>query len=470
MTTATEQESASAGPARSLSVSTEVARLRATFRSGRTRDLDWRIRQLAGIERLLTEREDGIAAALAADLGRSPHNAWLGDIAGSKAEAEFARKHLRHWTRRRRTRLPLALQPGRAYYQYEPLGVVLVIGPWNYPVYLTLGPLVGAFAAGNCVVIKPSEHAPASSALLARLLPDYVDPDAISVLEGDASVSQELLAQGLDHVLFTGGPEIGKKVMEAAAPHLTPVTLELGGKSPVIIAADGDVTVAARRVAWTKLLNSGQTCIAPDYVLIDEKLKDAFVTALTATVAEFQQGEPAAQRIVNRRQLERIAGLLDGAGGRVALGGGVDREAGAIEPTIVLDPDPAAPLMTEEIFGPVLPVIGVPSVQAAIDFVNARPKPLALYLFTGSGAVKQQVLTSTSSGGAVINHLTMHCLVPQLPFGGVGNSGMGAYHGEWGFQTFSHRKSVLSKPAKPDPSILYPPYTEAKKKFIRRFF
>jgi aldehyde dehydrogenase (NAD+) len=470
MTTVAADQAASQGSAKPGAVAAEVARLRQTFASGRTRDLNWRIRQLAGIERLLTEREGEIAAALSADLGRSAHYAWLGDIASSKAEAEYARKHLRTWARKRRTRLPLALQPGRAFYQYEPLGVVLVIGPWNYPVYLVLGPLVGALAAGNCVLVKPSEHAPATSALMTRLLPQYVDPDAISVLEGDASVSQDLLAQGLDHVLFTGGPEIGKKVMEAAAAHLTPVTLELGGKSPVIIAADGDVAVAARRVAWTKLLNSGQTCIAPDYVLVDERVKDKFVTELKATVAEFQQGEPPAQPIVNARQLDRIAGLLDGAGGEVVLGGGVDREARAIEPTVIVDPDVAAPLMTEEIFGPVLPVVAVPSVQAAIDFVNSRPKPLALYLFTGSRSVKDQVLSSTSSGGAVINHLTMHCLVPQLPFGGVGNSGMGAYHGEWGFQTFSHRRAVLTKPAKPDPSVLYPPYTEAKKKFMRRFF
>jgi aldehyde dehydrogenase (NAD+) len=337
-------------------------------------------------------------------------------------------------------------------------------------VYLALGPLVGAIAAGNCVVLKPSEHAPASSALLAHLLPLYLDRDAISVLEGDASVSQELIAQGLDHVLFTGGPEIGKKILEAAAPHLTPVTLELGGKSPVIVAADAEVEVAARRIAWTKLLNSGQTCIAPDYVLVDEQVKDRFVTALTATVTQFQQGEPAAQRIVNARQLDRIAGLLDGAGGEVVLGGGVDRAGQSIEPTVIVGPEVSAPLMTEEIFGPVLPVVPVPSVQAAIDFVNARPKPLALYLFTGAKAVKDKVLRSTSSGGAVINHLTMHCLVPQLPFGGVGNSGMGAYHGEWGFQTFSHRKAVLAKPAKPDPSLMYPPYTEAKKRIMRRFF
>jgi aldehyde dehydrogenase (NAD+) len=448
----------------------EVARLRATFRSGRTRDISWRLTQLAGIERLLAECEGEIVTALRDDLGRPAHYAWLGDIAGTAAEAAYARKHLRHWARRRRTRLPLAMQPGRAFYQYEPLGVVLIIGPWNYPVYLTLGPLIGALAAGNCAVVKPSEHAPATAALLARLLPRYLDPDAVAVLEGDAAVSQDLLAQDLDHVFFTGGPEIGKKVMQAAAARLIPVTLELGGKSPVIVAADADLTVAARRIAWTKLLNSGQTCIAPDYVLAEPGVRDELVRRIADTVAEFQAGEPAGQRIVSPRQLDRIAGLLDGAGGTVAMGGGVDREAQAIEPTIVVDPDPGAPLMSEEIFGPVLPVLTVPTIEAAIDFVNDRPKPLALYLFTGSRAVREQVLTSTTSGGAVVNHLTMHCLVPQLPFGGVGNSGMGAYHGEWGFQTFSHRKAVLTKPARPDPSLMYPPYTELKKKIMRRFF
>ncbi|HEY1920146.1 MAG TPA: aldehyde dehydrogenase family protein [Streptosporangiaceae bacterium] len=470
MTSVAPQIPPSAATASAPSPAAEVARLRATFRSGRTRDLSWRLTQLAGIERLLAESESEIVTALHDDLGRPAHYAWLGDIAGTRAEAAFARKHLRRWARRRRTRLPLAMQPGRAFYQYEPLGVVLIIGPWNYPLYLTLGPLIGALAAGNCAVVKPSEHAPATAALLARLLPRYLDPDAIAVLEGDASISQELLAQDLDHAFFTGGPEIGKKVMQAAAARLIPITLELGGKSPVIVAADADVAVAARRIAWTKLLNSGQTCIAPDYVLAEPGVRDELVRRIEDTVAEFQAGEPAGQRIVNLRQLDRIAGLLEGAGGTVAMGGGVNREAQTIEPTIVVDPDPAAPLMSEEIFGPVLPVLTAGSIEAAIDFVNARPKPLALYLFTGSRAVREQVLSSTTSGGAVVNHLTMHCLVPQLPFGGVGNSGMGAYHGEWGFQTFSHRKAVLTKPARPDPSLMYPPYTEAKKKIMRRFF
>jgi aldehyde dehydrogenase (NAD+) len=451
-------------------VAQTVARLRATFAGGRTRELRWRLDQLAAVRKLLDESEDQIAEALASDLGRPAHDAWLGDVASSKAEASYAGKHLRRWMRRRRTGMPLSMRPGRAFYQYEPLGVVLVIGPWNYPVYLTLGPLIGALAAGNCAVVKPSEHAPATSALLARLIPEYLDADAVAVLEGEAATTQALLEQGLDHAFFTGGPEIGKRVMEGAARHLTPVTLELGGKSPVIVAKDANLQVAARRIAWTKLLNSGQTCIAPDYVLVEEPVRDELVELITSTVRAFRAGEQGGLRVVNERQFDRLTGLLGTSSGRVALGGASDRGTLTVQPTVLVDPDPESPVMTEEIFGPILPVLTVASLTEAITFVNGRPKPLAAYLFSSSKESGERLLAEVSSGGAVINHLSMHCLVPQLPFGGVGNSGMGAYHGEWGFQTFSHRKAVLAKPARPDPMLMYPPYTDRAKKIIRKLF
>ncbi|HEY2207517.1 MAG TPA: aldehyde dehydrogenase family protein [Pseudonocardia sp.] len=444
-----------------------VARLRATFSGGRTRDVRWRLAQLESLERLLDEREADIAEALGADLGRPAHDAWLGDVASTKAEAVYARKHLRRWMRRRRSALPLAMQPGRAFYQYEPLGTVLVIGPWNYPVFLTLGPVVGAVAAGNCVVVKPSEHAPATAALLARLLPEYLDPDAVAVLEGEADTTQLLLDQALDHAFFTGGPEIGKKVMAGASKTLTPVTLELGGKSPVIVTREADLEVAARRIAWTKLLNSGQTCIAPDYVLVEEPVRDELVTLITETLRTFQDGGDPGLRIVDERQFDRLAGLLATPSGTVAAGGAHDRDALTMEPTVLVDPDPASPVMSEEIFGPILPVLTVASLSEAITFVNARPKPLAAYLFSNNRRDRDRLLAEVSSGGAVINHLSMHCLVPSLPFGGVGTSGMGAYHGEWGFQTFSHRKAVFAKPARPDPGFMYPPYTERAKKLLR---
>jgi aldehyde dehydrogenase (NAD+) len=465
----TSDVSSGTRPAIADGVGDVVAGLRSTFATGRTKDYAWRIRQLAGIERMLDERENEIAAALAEDLGRPKAEAWLGDIASTKAEATYARKHLRKWMKRRRTSLSLSSLPGRGWYQYEPLGVVLIIGPWNYPVYLTLAPLVAAVAAGNCAVVKPSEHSPAASSLLARLVPEYLDRDAIAVIEGEADVTQELLAQGLDHAVFTGGTEIGKRIMAAAAPHLTPVLLELGGKSPVIVTKNADIEVAARRIAWVKLMNAGQTCIAPDYVLVERSVQDQLVEAIVRTTRAFRAGEAPGMRIVNRRQFDRLAEVIARSDGDTVLGGGTDVESLGLEPTVIVDPSPDSPVMDAEIFGPILPVLTVDSLDAAIAFVNGRPKPLAVYLFTKNGAERDRVLSETTSGGAVVNHVAMHCLAPQLPFGGVGDSGIGAYHGRWGFEALSHRKAVLSKPSRPDPSLMYPPYTDKKLKLMRRF-
>ena len=445
--------------------------LRQVFATGRTRSRQWRLDQLRGIERLLEEREPEIAAALADDLGRSAVEAWLGDIASTASEAAYARKHLKKWMRRRRASLPLSQLPGRAWVQYDPLGVVLVIGPWNYPLYLSLAPLVAAVAAGNCAVLKPSELAPATSALLARLVPEYLDGEAIRVVEGDASTTQDLLAQGFDHALFTGGTEIGRKIMAAAAPTLTPVTLELGGKSPVLVAADADIDVAARRIAWVKLLNSGQTCIAPDYVLADHRVVDALIGKIVANVRQFRSAETdASLRIVNQRQFDRLVALISTTDGQVVTGGRSDSTTLRIEPTVIVNPSPSDGVMAEEIFGPILPVLSVESLDQAVEFVNARPKPLALYVFTSSPQQGRDLVDRIPSGGAVINHVAMHCLVPQLPFGGVGASGMGAYHGQWGFEALSHRRAVLSKTTKPDPRLMYPPYTDRALKLMRRFF
>jgi aldehyde dehydrogenase (NAD+) len=419
---------------------------------------------------MLAEREKDFAAALALDLGRSPIDAWLADLAPSAAEAAHTRKHLRRWMRSRRVGLPLSLQPGRAWYQYEPLGVALIISPWNYPVYLTIGPLVAAIGAGNCAVLKPSEHTPAVSALLAKLIPQYLDPHAFAVVQGAAAETQELLEQGFDHAFFTGGPEIAKAVMAGAAKHLTPVTLELGGKSPVIVAHDAAIKVAARRIAWTKLMNSGQTCVAPDYVLVERSVRDEFITELTAAIEALTADGPKQLPLVNSRQAGRIAGLLSTSGGQQLLGGTVDVEEHSAEPTIVLDPDPGSPLMQEEIFGPVLPLVTVDSLDEAIDFVRQRPKPLALYLFSESKANQRRVLEQVSNGATVINHVMFQVLANNLPFGGVGNSGTGSYHGQWGFQTFSHRKAVLRKPTRPDPSLIYPPYTPLKERLLRKVF
>ncbi len=449
-------------------IADQVAGLRATYRSGRTRPLAWRLSQLDAIATLVSEREDELAEALATDLGRSAGEAWFADLALITAEAKYAARHLRSWLKPTRVKTPLGVKPARAWYEREPLGVVLVIGPWNYPIQLMLAPLVGAVAAGNCAVLKPSELAPACSAVLARLVPEYLDPKAVRVVEGNAETTQHLLDQGFDHCLFTGSPEVGKAVMAAAAKHLTPVTLELGGKSPVIVAADADLGVAARRIAWGKLLNSGQTCVAPDYVLVDREVSSEFVARLTREAQSLGGG--ARLPIVDVRHADRIAELVDQAGGEIVYGGAVDARGEQAELTIVVDPDAESALMREEIFGPVLPVVTVDSLDDAIAHVQQGPKPLAVYLFSASRDSERRILDEISNGGTVINHLIYHLAVPQLPFGGVGHSGTGSYHGRWGFETFTHRKAVLRKPTWFDPPVAYPPYTKLKQLVLRRLF
>ncbi len=450
------------------SIPDTVTQLRATFRSGRTKPIEWRLRQLAAIEKLVSEREKELADALTRDLGRPAFEGWLADLAPVAGEARHAARKLRSWMKPHRVATPLNLQPGRSWYQYEPLGVALIIGPWNYPIHLLLAPLVGAMAAGNCAILKPSEHTPACSAALAELVPQYLDAEAVAVVEGAADVTSELLDQALDHCFFTGSPEVGKIVMAAAAKHLTPVTLELGGKSPVIVADDAKLDVAARRIAFGKLLNSGQTCVAPDHVLVDRKVRDRFVEALNAAAAEMTTDPDLP--IINSRHADRLAGLVEKAGGTTVHGGRIDADRHRGELTVIVDPDADSDVMREEIFGPVLPIVTVDSLDDAIAHVQQGPKPLALYLFTENRETEKRVLEEVSSGGAVVNHLIYHLLVNELPFGGVGNSGTGSYHGRWGFEAFSHRKAVMRKPTWPDPSIAYPPFTKVKQLVMRALF
>ena len=454
-----------------VDIATVVAGLRATYATGRTRDLDWRRRQLRALESLVVDNEEAIAAALESDLGRQPFEAWLADIASTAAEAADAAKNVGKWAKRRYRMLELSQLPGLGWVEYEPYGTVLVIGAWNFPFALTLGPAVGALAAGNTVALKPSELAPASSALMAELVPKYLDPEAVVVVEGDGAVSQQLIDQGFDKICFTGGTEIGRKVYQAAAAHLTPVLLELGGKSPVIVAADADIDVAAQRIAWTKLINSGQICIAPDYVLADASIRDELVTKITAAVQTFEAEATGGKRIVNRRHFDRLASAVSATEGNVVLGGGSDPAALELDATVVVDPALTEPLMTDEIFGPVLPIVTVQNLDEAIEFVNARPKPLAAYLFTKAKAVRERVIREVPAGGMVVNHLIFHFATTKLPFGGVGPSGTGAYHGRHGFEEFSHRKSVLTKPTRPDlGKLIYPPYTDKAWKLARKIF
>jgi aldehyde dehydrogenase (NAD+) len=448
-----------------------VARLRATFESGRTRPIAWRREQLQAMRKMLTEREPELLEALAADLGKPRLEAWATDIGFVISEIDHALKHLRRWTRPTRVRTPLVTKPARARLVPEPLGVVLVIAPWNYPVQLALAPMVGAIAAGNTVVLKPSEIAPHTSGALAHFLPEYLDPEAVAVVEGAIAETKALLAERFDHIFYTGNGRVGRVVMEAASHHLTPVTLELGGKCPAIVDGSANLEVAARRIAWGKFLNAGQTCIAPDYVLVAREKEDQLVELIRRAIFDFYGNDPKASpdyaRIVSDNQFKRLSGLL--GSGTVAVGGEQDKGTRYIAPTVLRDVAPDAPAMQEEIFGPVLPVIPVDNADEAIAFVNAKDKPLALYVFAGDNAVANRVVESTSSGGACVNATLYHVTVPGLPFGGVGESGLGAYHGKASFDVFSHAKPVLKKSTRPDPDLAYPPYTDKKERLMRRF-
>lgn len=442
----------------------------ASFQSGVTRPIEWRRKQLEGLATLLEKHEEEISAALHTDVGKPSLEGWLTDIAASRGEIAHTLKHLKSWMKPKRVRAGIAAQPGRAYIINEPVGVVLVIAPWNYPIQLLVNPIVAAIAAGNTVVAKPSELAPACSTLMAKLIPQYVE--GVAIVEGGVDETTELLAHPFDHIFFTGSTAVGKIVMRAAAEHLTPVTLELGGKSPAIIDDSTNIAVAAKRIAWGKFLNAGQTCIAPDYVLITEKHRDTFVDLLIAAIGEFYGDDPQASpelaRVVNQRHLDRLGGLLNDHGGTVALGGTADADDKYLEPTIVVDADHDSALMTEEIFGPILPIITIGSRQEAIDFVVARPKPLALYAFGEDRSATEAIVDQTSAGGVCVNHVLLHFTVPDLPFGGVGPAGMGRYHGKSGFDTFSNPKGVLRKGTRPDPSLAYPPYTSFKQKILRK--
>lgn len=444
--------------------------VRSAFDSGRTRPVSWRIEQLRAIEELVSDGEGELVRAMAEDFGKPRIEAWATDLAPVVSWAAHARRRVRSWMRPRRSWPGRTNLPGRAWTVAEPLGTVLVISPWNYPVQLALAPVVSAVSAGNTVVLKPSELAPATSAGIARLVRRYLDPEAIAVVEGGAEVATTLLDEPFDHIFFTGSSTIGRIVAAAAAKHLSSVTLELGGKSPAIVAKDANIEIAARRIAWGKLINAGQTCIAPDYVLVDRSVADRFTKALLRSIDQLEGDDPSVTRtrIVDERHLTRLESLLRDSGGEVVRGGEVDRANRWMTPAVIVDPDPSAPLMQDEIFGPILPVLKVNSVAQAVNFIGSRPKPLSLYLFTRSRQVEKAVVEHTSSGGVCINHVLMQILPPELPFGGVGESGTGAYHGQAGFEELSHRKPVLHRSFRPDFRFVYPPLNKRKERILRR--
>lgn len=436
-----------------------VEALQQAFRSGRSRPLRWRREQLHSLGRFLREREAEIAAALHDDLGKSPAEAWLTESSWLQGEIRFVLRRLRRWMRSRRAVVPLLYQPARASWSFEPHGVVLVLGAWNYPLQLCLAPLIGALAAGNCVLLKPSEQAPATSALLARLLGKYLDSDAVRVVEGGATAAEALFEEPFDFFFYTGSRAGGRAVMEAAARRLVPLALELGGKSPCIVHRDASVRTTARRIAWAKSVNAGQTCIAPDYLLVHEERKEALVAAIGEALREFypaDSAENAFPRVITTRQAGRLQELLGGTGCSTGL------------PCIVELEGFDSPLMQQELFGPILPVIAYRELDTALQAVRELDDPLAVYLFSNDSGVEQLVRDRLRFGGLCLNDLLFQAALSSLPFGGVGRSGFGSYHGEAGFETFSRRQSTLHRSLLPDPSLRYPPYGNRKFRLLRR--
>lgn len=440
------------------------------FATGETLELSFRLQQLTRLKQAISSNQDAILAALKADLNKPAFEGFF-DIIAVIQEIDYALKHLKAWMRPQKVKSDLQQFPSKAFIHPDPLGVVLIIGPWNYPFSLVLSPLVGAIAAGNCAILKPSELAPHTSKLVAEIINNAFAPSYISVIEGGVSVSQELLKQKFDHIFFTGGTRIGKIVMEAAAQHLTPVTLELGGKSPCIVDTDINLQETAKRISWGKFINAGQTCIAPDYLLVHQSIKEQLIGELKNCIHTFYGDHPEQSpdyaRIINTNQFERLESLL--SQGKIICGGNSDREQLYIAPTLLEEVSPDTPLMQEEIFGPILPILTYKTLPEAIQFINSRPKPLALYLFSNDKQKQQQIIKHTSSGGVCLNDTVMQVGVITLPFGGVGDSGIGNYHGKASFDTFSHHKSVLKKGFRFDLNWRYAPYADKLERFKKMF-
>ena len=438
---------------------TMVSRQREFWNTGATRSVEWRLIQLEKLEQALEEREEALCAALKADLGKAAYESWLSEIGMTLGELRFARKHLKKWAAVKRRPSAMPLFPAGSRVVPEPYGTVLIMSPWNYPVQLTLVPLVSALAAGNCAVVKPSAYAPSVSRAVAELLGDIFPPEYVSVVQGGRAENAALLEQDFDYIFFTGSPAVGRTVMAAAAQHLTPVTLELGGKSPVIIAPDADIPLAARRIAWGKFLNAGQTCVAPDHVYIPKDRRDAFVKELAGQIHQLYGADPLAgpdlPKIINEKHFNRLIGLM--GSGKTAVGGRTDPAARRIEPTVLVDVAETDGVMQEEIFGPVLPVLTYDSLDGLIARQQKKDRPLALYLFTGDRALEKRVVAALPSGGVCVNDTVIHLANPHVPFGGVGSSGMGACHGRTGFDTFTHYRTVVRR-GKLDLPLRYPPY------------
>lgn len=450
-------------------IETLVKNCSAFFETNITKDYNFRLKQLKKLETILCKNEKEILNALYSDLHKTNFEGYFSELGIVKEELKFTLRHLKKWMKPVRVPTPLAHFKSTSRILYEPFGTVLIMSPWNYPVNLTLAPLVGAIAAGNCAAVKPSNYSPATSAVLDKLISDNFPAEYISVITGGREENTSLLEQRFDYIFFTGGTTVGKLVMQAAAKYVTPVTLELGGKSPCIVEESANLKIAARRIVFGKYLNAGQTCVAPDYLLLQNSVKDKFVAEIKTAVNEAFPTETYKDmhlpHIVNEKHFERLMNLMKGE--KIILGGTGDSRRRFIEPTILDGITFDSKIMQEEIFGPILPVLTFDSIDYTIKEIKDRERPLALYLFTKNKSIEKKVLSEISFGGGCINDTIVHLATNHLPFGGVGFSGMGKYHGMESFKVFSNAKSILKKAYFPDISVRYHPYSESKLKLIR---
>lgn len=453
----------------------EVAReLRASFRAGRTRPVEWRAAQLQALVRMIEEKEEDISKALHADLAKPHMESYLHEISLAKASCKFALKGIKSWTKPDKVPAAITTFPSTAQIVPEPLGVVLVISAWNYPFLLSIDPVIGAIAAGNAVVLKPSEIAPATSSLFAKLLPEYVDNSCIKVVEGGVEETTALLEHKWDKIFYTGSGTVARVVMASAAKHLTPVALELGGKCPVIVDSEVDLHVAVKRIAVGKWgCNNGQACIAPDYIITTKSLAPELVDSFKRVIERFYGKDPLQSadlsRIVNAKHFKRLTSLVEDkkVADKIVYGGQTDEKQLKIAPTVLLDVPLDTALMTGEIFGPYLPIVTVEKIEDSIDFINSKSKPLAAYLFTKNKKLQDDFVANVPAGGMLVNDVALHLANPHLPFGGVGDSGIGSYHGKFSFDCFSHKKAVLIRGFGGEATARYPPYTTEKQKILR---
>ena len=452
-----------------MNIQSIVSNQRAYFAKGETHDVAFRRAALLRLRDAILKNEDKINAALYQDLGKSASESYMCEIGMTLAELSYVLSHLSRWAKPQRKLSPLAQFHARSFTIHNPYGVVLIMSPWNYPFMLTMEPLVGALAAGNCCVVKPSAYAPAISRIMRDLISECFPPEYVTVVEGGRAENQALLDQRFDYIFFTGGLTVGKEVMHKASEHLTPVSLELGGKSPCIVDATAKLDLAAKRVAFGKLLNCGQTCVAPDYLLIDRRVKDEFLTHLkkhiTAMIGDNALTNDNYVHMINRRHFDRVLGLIDPA--KVVFGGKGDPDTLRIQPTILDGVTPGDAVMQEEIFGPILPVIAYDTIEEAIALILEREHPLALYLFSEDKATQDRFLRTVPFGGGCINDTIIHLATSRMGFGGVGHSGMGSYHGKKSFDTFSHEKSIVNKFTWMDLPVRYMPFTKAKDRLLR---